>query len=354
MPPKKKKGEKAAPPEETVEDAIKRFVKEYKTRCDVACCIPVESVVKGVQVEGSGPGKLTWLVLNKERLSPINLEALVGACCTLFPNSLSVKHLTLWGCGLGDTGMQLVLPLLSPPVPQIFPTPQLPMQQLEQLDIIEDGVTSQGAALLAEVLRCNNFLKSLQLTYNNIGDEGIQALCTKLMAKEGEGTLEVLNLECCGLGPEGFAVLAEFLKHEKCALKELNLKANHAAGQPAVQALLQAVQGSATLSVLNVRDTFKRREDAAEFHAVLKDTLLLHPTLSDLDLSANAVIPEEATVLVAALQMNRNITSIKVDRDLDAPGEDAPKLYTEINTLSAENLALKIKASKSSKKKKKK
>lgn len=344
MAPKKKdaKGEQ----QESIEDALRRFPKKYKELCDVACCIPLESIAKGIPVdEVSGPPKIDWLLVNRERLSAINLEALVGACITLFPNVLAVRHLTLWGVGLGDTAVEKILPMLTKPAPQPYGTPQLPQQQVEHLDLLEEGITPFGCSLLAEALTGNVFLKKLHLNYNEIGDTGIEALLAGLKLNT---FLEALHLEYCGLGTTGAISLASLLKdHKECGLIDLNLKGNHLIGMTAVRTLLAGVQGSATLQKLNLHDTFKQRdENPDEFRETLRDTLVGHPSLSELDLSGNALGAEDGTILLGALQMNRGICVLPVDRDL---GE----LYTEINTLVAENLVLKLKAAKGGKKKKK-
>jgi len=351
MAPKKakKKEAKADEASETVEDSLARFKKEYKARCDVATTIPLDSVLKMLADPEEAPKKIQWLVIMKERMSISNLEALISTAATLFPEVVSVRSICLWGCGVGDDGMEKVMPMLLKPGPAEYGSKPLPQQEIQRLDFVEDGLTAAACKHLAQAFRTSMFLRHVSLSYNPIGDGGIAALAEGLIDRgDLEGVLQVLDLEGCDIAAEGMGSLAKLLGNPRCVLNSLNLKGNHKAGQHAVGGLLSALKVSPTLTTLNLHDTFKKREAEHEedFRSSLKDVLISHLTLSDLDLTGNAIGAEEGQILFAALQMNRNLTAIKVDRDLD-------EMFNQINVLSEENLVAKQKASKGKKKKKK-
>ena len=222
-----------------------------------------------------------------------------------------------------------------------------------RLDFINDGLSLEGCKFLAQGLEECKFLKVLTLSYNPIGDEGLEVLVAAMRKHEGiEGALSVLDVEGCGIGSKGMAALTTWIATQNCFLQELNLKGNYQIGITAIGQLFVGVKLNNSITTLNLHDTFKQRniepEAAEEFRNALKEMVISHPTLSILDFTGNAIDSEEGVMLHAALQMNQNLASIKVDRDL---GE----MFNAINLLSEENTAAIAKAkAKAGKKKKKK
>src|SRR5438045_24630 len=76
---------------------------------------------------------------------------------------------------------------------------------------------------LAEVLKINCMLQSLDLFWNHLGDEGVKALAEALKFNRA---LQSLNLNENRFGDEGAKALAEALKVNS-TLQELNLGVNH-------------------------------------------------------------------------------------------------------------------------------
>jgi hypothetical protein len=95
----------------------------------------------------------------------------VATAATLYPDVCSPKHLTLWGLRLGDRAVEMLEPLLTPPA---YASPPLPQQEVERLDVLEEGVTVEGCEMLSRYLTTNTFLKQLHLDFNPVGDMGVR------------------------------------------------------------------------------------------------------------------------------------------------------------------------------------
>ena len=64
-------------------------------------------------------------------------------------------------------------------------------------------VVTTGASCLSELLKVNNSLQVLKMSYNDIGDEGISSVAEGLKHNK---TLTMLNIENCGLSVKGTVV----------------------------------------------------------------------------------------------------------------------------------------------------
>jgi len=64
-------------------------------------------------------------------------------------------------------------------------------------------VVTTGASCLSELLKVNNSLQVLKMSYNDIGDEGISSVAEGLKHNK---TLTNLNIGNCGLSVKGTVV----------------------------------------------------------------------------------------------------------------------------------------------------
>ena len=110
------------------------------------------------------------------------------------------------------------------------------------------GLTAHDATVVAEILKSNTSVKSVDLHSNpKIGDEGAKALAEALKVN---ATVKELYLTDCGIGDDGAAALAEALR-SNTSLTTLSLAACRI-GDAGAAALAAALRSNTSLSVLNL------------------------------------------------------------------------------------------------------
>ncbi|XP_051521526.1 NACHT, LRR and PYD domains-containing protein 3-like [Myxocyprinus asiaticus] len=96
---------------------------------------------------------------------------------------------------------------------------------LECLKIKSCGVTEAGCVFLSSALNSNPLhLRELDLSWNNLGDSGVQHLSTVM--EKAHCALEILKLEKCGMTEKSCAALASALGSKTSSLTELDLSIN--------------------------------------------------------------------------------------------------------------------------------
>lgn len=137
----------------------------------------------------------------------------------------SLKNLDLFSGGIGDS-----------------PT----------LDFQDFGMSAEDAVLLADRLKTNKQVTSVDLSSNEaIGNKGASALAEALKVNT---TLEQLDLSSCGIGGLGAKALAEALC-SNTSLMSLNLEFNDDIGDQSKQLLQDAIEGRQDFDL--VVSTFK-------------------------------------------------------------------------------------------------
>lgn len=130
-----------------------------------------------------------------------------------------------------------------------------------------------GAVRLADALRSNTRLLALNLSGNNIGDVGAEALAKALYGPtdsvvfddyESRSALQSLDLSRNNIGDGGAYALAEALQHNT-SLKSLDLSFNEISFRGVVK-LLQRLDGNLTLERLNLAGNLENisRENMSE------------------------------------------------------------------------------------------
>lgn len=137
---------------------------------------------------------------------------------------------------LGDAGVQGLLSCLKQ------------NSTLQKLDLESKGISSRGAASIADAIHGHVSLKELVLAHNHLGDAGMETLQPAL------GSLKSLDVRDCDIGPQGMQHLATALRDEDSQLEVLCLDDNPLTAQGG-QALAAGVWQSPSLTQLHLCKT---------------------------------------------------------------------------------------------------
>ncbi|KAG0042607.1 hypothetical protein BGZ83_000255 [Gryganskiella cystojenkinii] len=155
--------------------------------------------------------------------------------------------------------------------------------------------------VLAEALKTNTFLTSLNLGSNSIGESGAQALGEALKTNT---FLTSLSLGRNSIGDSGAQSLGEALK-TNATLTTLDLRLN-SIGDIGAQALGEGLKTNTTLTSLSLRNNSIGDSGAQS----LGEGLKTNPTLTTLDLRLNSIGDCGAHTLGEALKTNTSLTSL--------------------------------------------
>ncbi|KAG0049742.1 hypothetical protein BGZ89_004087, partial [Linnemannia elongata] len=195
-----------------------------------------------------------------------------------------------------------------------------------------NSIGDDGAQALSEALKTNSTLTTLELQYNSIGDNGAQALSEALKTNSTLTTLNLGNL----IGPDGAQALAEALKTNS-TLTTLNLHSN-SIGPNGAQALAEALKTNSTLTNLDL-DNNPIGPNGAQ---AMAEALKTNSTLTTLDLSSNSIGPKGAQALAEALKTNKALTTLDLRYNLIGPNgaqelSEALKTNSTLTTLNLYN-----------------
>ncbi|XP_045039370.1 ribonuclease inhibitor isoform X2 [Desmodus rotundus] len=144
----------------------------------------------------------------------------------------TLTELNLCSNELGDAGTHLVLQGL-----------QSPTCKVQKLSLQSCCLTEASGRALASTLRAMPSLRELDLSYNPLGDAGLQLLCEGLL--DPQCHIESLELQYCSLSAASCQPLAAVLR-ARPELKELVLNSNDF-GEAGTRTLCQALVDSACL-----------------------------------------------------------------------------------------------------------
>ncbi|CAO3568867.1 unnamed protein product [Mortierella alpina] len=218
---------------------------------------------------------------------------------------------------------------------------------LATLNLDSNTVGDDGAKVLAEALKTNSTLTTLNLPYNSIGDDGAKALAEAL---ETNKTLTILNLESNAIAYDGINALAEMLKTNK-TLNALDLHWN-SVGSNGAQALSEALMKNKTLTTLNLNNTsigwegfsalsealmtnvglttmkLGRNEGEIYGAGVLSRALETNRILNTLDMTGNSIRDSGAQALSSALKTNSTLTALNLMGN--SIGDDGARTLAEV------------------------
>eukprot|EP01122_Echinamoeba_exundans_P014977 TRINITY_DN6928_c0_g1_i1.p1 TRINITY_DN6928_c0_g1~~TRINITY_DN6928_c0_g1_i1.p1 ORF type:complete len:617 (+),score=100.07 TRINITY_DN6928_c0_g1_i1:256-2106(+) len=142
------------------------------------------------------------------------------------------------------------------------------------------GPPSGAATELAKALETNQTLKTLNLYKSSIEQEGVIQIILALMQNQ---TLEHLDLGHCELRKKGYETISELLKKNR-ALKSVFLPGSFG-GDDGALAIAEALRVNATLETLNLFDNIITDAGVKS----LAEALKLNQSLTQLDLGRNKI-----------------------------------------------------------------
>ncbi len=214
--------------------------------------------------------------------------------------------------------------------------------KMKQLDISYAGLVNDGLEFLAEGLACNSSLTGgvLNLSNNEIGDEGLQALASSLLASNTK--LQKLFLANNNIGDAGLEALADSLAHNR-ALRFLSVEGNTAITERGVKAISRVLQSRRSrlkdlyLDRININD---------EGGGILAKTLSINKSLVKLSLRSYengvSISDDGLRALSTGLSRNTTLRSLHLSGNtaITAVGFRALKQYFSSPSCALENLYL--------------
>ena len=245
----------------------------------------------------------------------------------LLRNNTTLRHLNLTKNAIGTKGMKAIVPELTT------------NSSLQILNLSYNNIKARGATLLANALEeptsvCN--LKSLNLTGNSIGHQGMQTLSRMLTV---DRTIECFYAGINNIGPEGGAHLAFAIKRNY-TLRVLHINDSKIGPDAASVLFDQLRDDNRTLKILNVAGNSIGTAGASDLAAVITQ----NDVLTHIDLSGNHIGSEGVVLLTEALPYNFSLMHLNLsnshmeDRGALAISDvlSDPKFRT-LQTISSEN-----------------
>ena len=176
-----------------------------------------------------------------------------------------------------------------------------------------DRVGDDGAKLLAEGLRTNRTVATMDLSDCHIGDEGFGCICEALKVNK---TLHTLLL---GLNPEithvGAAKLGEALQHNK-TLRAVSLYRCNI-GDEGASHLAESLARNSTLESLTLFNNNIGNDGAQK----LLDSLNQNDTLQKLELRCNPIENGMVEQIARLVQLNKDSKSAKEEKAKEGGGD---------------------------------
>mmetsp|Transcript_17633 Transcript_17633/g.44001 ORF Transcript_17633/g.44001 Transcript_17633/m.44001 type:complete len:665 (-) Transcript_17633:144-2138(-) len=245
----------------------------------------------------------------------------------LLRNNTTLQELNLARNAIGTRGMKAIVPELTT------------NSSLQVLNLSYNNIKARGATLLANALEeptsvCN--LKSLNLTGNSIGHQGMQTLSRMLTV---DRTIECFYAGINNIGPEGGAHLA-FAMKRNYTLRVLHINDNRIGPDAASVLFDQLRDDNRTLEILNLAGNNIGAQGAGD----LTEVIAQNAVLTNLDLSGNHVGSEGVVLLTEALPYNISLVTLNLSNNhMDDRGALAiseilgdPKIRT-LQTIKWEN-----------------
>ncbi|NXA50672.1 NLRC3 protein, partial [Nothocercus julius] len=174
-------------------------------------------------------------------------------------------------------------------------------QVLLSLNLQHNVIKEEGTMFLAEALSTNHRLTTLHLQKNSIGTHGARKIAEAL---KQNCSLKELILSSNSVGDNGSIALAEALKVNH-SLQSLDLQSN-SISNTGVTALMWALCSNKGLINLNLRENSIGKEGGPAIARALRT----NSTLRKLDLAANLLHDEGGKAIALAMKENRALTSL--------------------------------------------
>ena len=238
----------------------------------------------GAESSGTVNTTLEHVDLSWCRIGPVGAQHLAQALRV----NTSVKTLKLSRNPLGDEGAKALAEMLGGNGTE---SSGIVNTTLEHVDLSWCSIGPVGAQHLAQALRVNTSVKTLNLFCNNLHDEGVKTLAEMLGGNGAESsgtvntTLEHVDLSWCRIGPVEAQHLAQALR-VNTSVKTLKLSRNPL-GDEGAKALAEMLGGNGTES-----------------------SGIVNTTLEHVDLSRCSIGPVGAQHLAQALCVNTSVKTL--------------------------------------------
>ena len=233
---------------------------------------------------------------------------------------------------------------------------------LSSFHLIFSDIGDAGATALAEVLRTNTTLKSMDLQKNpGIGNPSVMSLCEALKVTT---TLSSLDLSGTGISDAGVLSLVEILKTNASSLTSLllsDIKISHQSlrsiaevlrvnstlkdlkfegnkvGVGGTKLIAESLKANTTLKLLSL----SRNNIKAKCGRLFSDSLKVNGTLESLTLAENALGSRGAQLLSEGLRVNTSLRHL--DLSWNSIGSEGAESIAETIRVNASLTSLKLK-----------
>ena len=208
--------------------------------------------------------------------------------------------------------------------------------KLQKLNLSSTSMTSKGAGYIADAIRLNAtlMLQELNISYNNISDNGIEAISKQLMnniPQEGGQSqvargLEKLFISHIKISDNGIRAIKDCLMNN-CTLRVLDLS-NNDITSGSIKVIAETLQHNSALQILDISNN-KIRDDG-----IISISNHLNDTLQQLYVSSNRITEKGLERLAKAIKKCNQGLQL-----LDISGNNIME-YEEIITCLKTNTAL--------------
>ena len=200
---------------------------------------------------------------------------------------------------------------------------------LQELDLVNKEITSEGARLIAEAIKVNKTLKKLGISFNSISDDGATAISDGL---KSNNSLQELHMEYSKISNKGAKRIAEAIK-VNTTLKILNIKGN-TISDDGVVAISDSLKSNNSLQELDMSYNNITSEGAKKIAEAIKVNTTLH-TLHLYQYNINDALSFNMTVLTAVYH-NNTLMKLSLPRKYD---DDKRRLVSsEVEKINKERI----------------
>ncbi|KAL9188584.1 hypothetical protein ACHAXT_006962 [Thalassiosira profunda] len=226
----------------------------------------------------------------------------------------AAKELRICRSNINDAGARALSSLLMATAHQL--SPDLQPWQLEYLELSDNNIGKDGCLALGRALcvGMNRTLVTLILDFNPLGSNGVAALCKGLSTNS---TLKKLSLKHCSIDDEGGRPIGDMLRFKRLAVISLDLTSNSLGGNGLID-ICQGLKENTCLKTFRFGDNALGHTDVdLQALEALATVLASHPAIVGVDLLHNRIGSKGGSLLLPALQANKQLTEFKVDTSLD-------------------------------------
>ena len=155
--------------------------------------------------------------------------------------------------------------------------------------------------LISDLLKISKSLKELNISNNGITSDGAKEIATAISVNT---TLEKLDLSCNMLSDDGVTFISNALKNN-ISLQELNMSKNKITSEGA-KYISEAIQVNTTLEKLDLSSNVISNDGAA----VISDSLQFNISLQELNMSRNEITGEGTQKITTAIQVNTTLKQL--------------------------------------------